>query len=486
MKEQKAPLKPVQAQPVVIPKNQIGLIGLGTMGSNLARNFASKKITTVVFNRTVEKTEEFIKEHGNQYLTGAKTMADFIARIERPRKIFIMVEAGQAVDAVIEGVVPYLEIGDTLVDCGNSFFKDTIRRYISLRTEGVNLIGCGISGGEEGALHGPSIMPGCSPKIWEHFKPFLQKIAAKDFEGKPCVTHIGTDGAGHFVKMVHNGIEYGIMQLIAETYDILRKGHNLPAVKIAAIFKQLNRGKLNSYLLDITAKVLSQKDEFNTKDFLINYVLDSAEQKGTGLWTVFEALKQNVPATTLTEAVYARMASSQKTLRVELSKIYPLKKTKAKAPSKRTIKTIEEALYSAIILTYAQGFELIHKVNQKYKWNVNFAEVARIWQGGCIIRAKILSTITKAYTDSPNTNFLATKLISKELSGNVASLGKLVGFSSEYRISLPAYYSALTYFNSMVEENSSANLIQGLRDYFGAHTYKRTDREGVFHTNWNQ
>lgn len=468
-----------------MPKADVGLIGLAVMGKNLARNIAGKNFHVVVFNRTTEKTEEFIKEFGGKNLSGSKTLKEFVSKLECPRKIILMVQAGPSVDEVIKNLLPLLDKNDIVIDCGNSHYLDTKRRFVELSGRGINFVGCGVSGGEEGALKGPSIMPGGDKNSYAKLKNIFEKIAAKDFSKKPCVTHVGPNGAGHFVKMVHNGIEYGVMQIIAEGYDILRSVYKLRPSEIAKIFESYNKGKLKSYLFEIAEKVLSKEDEFK-KGYLVDHILDKASQKGTGKWTAIESLSHDIELPTITEAVFARLISSKKDQRKILSKIYKsTNKLGKKTPLNKFVKTLESAFYSSILSTYAQGYALIQRVSREEKWDINLSEISRIWEGGCIIRAEILKTLHKAYSKNNSTKHLfEIKEISTELKKTITSLRETVALATFNGTAIPALMSALSYFEGITKENSSANFIQGLRDYFGAHTYERTDRKGTFHTHW--
>ena len=466
-------------------KASIGVIGLATMGANLARNFANNKIKTVVYNRTTEKTNSFIKEFGSEYLSGEKTLKQFIQKLDRPRKIILMVKAGLAVDAVIESILPHLTKEDIVIDCGNSNYKDTITRSQDLKKQHINFIGCGVSGGEEGALNGPSLMPGGNRASFNKLSPLLKKIAAKDFDNKPCVTFVGSNGAGHFTKTVHNGIEYGIMQLMAEAYDLLRKLYKLPPNQIANIFESFNKGTLASYLFEISIPILRTKDQI-TGDHLINKVLDKAAQKGTGMWTSIASYELGQPTPAISEAVYARNLSNFKELRTELSKLYK-RPTKGKKPSlNKFIPQLESALIASIIITYTQGFALLTSAAKQHNWKLNLSEIARIWQGGCIIRAELLKLFTEIYKKQPQlTNLLLSKKIRTLLSKHLPSLGEISTIAIQNSIPLPSHTAALSYFNSLTSLKLPANFIQGLRDHFGAHTFERTDKKGSFHANWS-
>lgn len=465
-------------------KANIGLIGLAVMGANLARNIANKGYKVEVYNRTYEKTTEFLDNYGSENLAGSRHLKEFVEKLEKPRRIIIMVKAGQAVDAVIDELVPLLEKDDTIIDCGNSFYKDSKRRKIKLNELGLNFVDCGVSGGEEGALNGPSLMPGGDEYSWVMSKDIWQAIAAKDFEFGPCVTHLKGEGAGHYVKMVHNGIEYGVMQIMAEAYDILRKQYGVPAGEIAEIFAKFNEGKLNSYLFEIAGKVLRKKDEFNKEVFLIDKILDVAAQKGTGMWTAVESLERAVATPTITTAVYARVSSGEKKQRKLLAERYELKTKNNEILDNDFLKLMEDGLYLAMISVYAQGLALIKKAAQEENWELNMAEISRIWQGGCIIRAKILIEIGKAF-DKKIDNLLESGMAIAAFKENSEALRKIVISGIKSGTPVGALNSALQYLDAMLEENCSANFIQGLRDYFGAHTYMRNDRDGIFHTEFN-
>lgn len=458
-------------------QSEIGLIGLATMGANLARNIANKGFSTVVYNRTTEKTEAFIEEFGHQKLSGARTLKEFVSQIKSPRKIIIMVKAGEPVDTVIKQLTPLLDPEDLIIDCGNSNYQDTIRRCLERKM----FLGCGVSGGEEGALHGPSLMPGGSKASYRKVEKIFKAIAAKDFQGTPCVTYTGDNGAGHYIKTVHNGIEYGVMQMIAEAYEIYRSIYQLPAPKIAEIFKKYNRGKLKSYLMEISAHVLSEPDG---RGYLIDKILDKAGQKGTGRWTAIDALERASTLSTITEAVYARITSGEKELRTKLSKLYTNKRKKS-IPLNKIEKILNDAIYAGMLSSYAQGYHLIQKAAQEQNWQIDLAEISRIWQGGCIIRANILKTLHQAYSKNTQAPHLfAIKDLQKELSKTMPKLRQLVAFAAENAVPIPALASAQNYFEAMTQANSSANMIQGLRDYFGAHTFERTDKKGTFHQEW--
>ena len=467
-------------------KYDIALIGLGVMGQSLARNIASRGFNTLVFNRTTEKAVKFIQEYGNDYLAYEKSLRSLVKNLKTPRKIIVMVNSGEPVDAVIKQLTPLLSKNDIIIDAGNSNYLNTIRRNEELSKKGLNFVGMGVSGGEEGALRGPSIMPGCTKSTWSKIKPILESIAAKDFSGQPTVTHIGTDGAGHYVKMIHNGIEYGVMQMMAEAYGMLKNIYGLSPDQISAIFKKYNRGKLKSYLFEIAVPILSRKDEFK-KGNLIDHILDKAGQKGTGRWTGIDALNKGVALPTITMAVFARNISSYKDQRKKISKLY--KKPKSKKPMKLDlfVKKLGDALYAGMISSYAQGFDLIDVAAKEYKWDINFAEVTRIWEGGCIIRAELLNFLHKAFKSkkSNNPHLFTIKSVQTALQKTLPAWRDINSIAMKNGIPAPALATSLTYFESMTSENLTANFIQGLRDFFGAHTYERIDKKGSFHTEWS-
>jgi len=461
-------------------KSQIGLIGLSTMGANLARNIANHNFKISVFNRTTTVTDKFIENFGSDYISGFNNLEDFVNSIEQPRKIIIMVKAGNPVDLVIESLLKFIDKEDIIIDCGNSNFEDTIRREKYLSEQNINFLGCGVSGGEEGALKGPSLMPGGKRETYNQVAEIFESIAAKDFTENPCVTYLSTDGAGHYVKMVHNGIEYGIMQLMAESYDILRKVYKLQADEISYIFEKLNNGKLKSYLFEISIPILRRRDKNNS--FLIDNILDSAGQKGTGKWTAIDSLKRGISVSIISEAVFARITSSFKEKRVELNKLYPKTDKKPEIELNEFITILENALFSGMLISYAQGFDLISQAAIEQGWEINMSEVSRIWQGGCIIRAKILKLLEQYFKENQNHLFQV-----KEFKITDYELRKLVTLGLNHNISLPSFFASISYFDAMTSINSPANFIQALRDYFGAHTFKRIDKEGVFHEdNWNE
>lgn len=467
-------------------KSNVGLIGLAVMGSNLARNMADHGFVVSVYNRTKERTMEFKKEFGEPRLVATYSYREFIESLERPRKVVIMVKAGEAVDGVINDLLPYLDAGDIVIDAGNSFYKDTQRRYVALKEKKMQFVGMGVSGGEEGALKGPSIMPGGDRKAWMAIAPILKAIAAKDFSGKPCVAYVGNDGAGHYVKMIHNGIEYAVMELMAESYALLKNLYGLEPPQIADIFEKYYKGKLNSYLFEIALPVLRRKDDLTGKGYLLDRILDRAGSKGTGQWASVDALQRGVSIVSITEAVFARYESAAREDRLKLAKLYPKRGSFKKPPLKVFVPLLENALYAAMISAYAQGYDLIQKTAAEEGWDINLAEITRIWEGGCIIRAKLLNVLHKAYaqTKLKDSALLSVPGIVTLMKRYVPDLQKFVGTAGGSGVAIPGFSSALFYFQNMTSKETSANFIQGLRDYFGAHTYERTDRPGTFHTAW--
>jgi 6-phosphogluconate dehydrogenase len=463
---------------------QVGLIGLAVMGENLALNIESRGYSMAVFNRTYAKTERFMGDRakGKQFV-GPEKIEDFVAALEKPRKIILMVKAGVAVDAFIEKLLPLLDRGDLLIDGGNSYFHDTIRRNKALSEKGILYIGTGVSGGEEGALKGPSIMPGGQKEAYDLIGDVLTAISAK-VNGDPCCTYIGPDGAGHYVKMVHNGIEYGDMQLIAEAYMIMKTALGLDHKALHKVFAEWNQGDLNSYLIEITRDIFARMDE-ETGQPLVEIVLDKAQQKGTGKWTSQSALDLGVPASTIAEAVFARCISAIKEERVAASKSLSGPDSTYKGNKERFIDAIRDALYASKVCSYAQGFQLMAGAGAEYNWPLKFGEIAMIWRGGCIIRAHFLNRIKEAYDRDPALkNLLLDPYFKDIIERSQANWRKVVSAAAELGIPIPAFSSALGYYDSYRRERLPANLIQAQRDYFGAHTYERVDREGVFHSSW--
>lgn len=465
---------------------QIGVTGLAVMGRNLARNFARNGYTVAVHNRTAAKTRALVEEFGHEgEFVGAESAEDFVAALERPRRLVVMVKAGEPTDAVIREFAPLLEPGDMIVDGGNAHFADTRRRERELREQGIHFVGTGVSGGEEGALNGPSIMPGGSKESYEALGPMLEKISAKAADGSPCTAHIGPDGAGHFVKMVHNGIEYADMQLIAEAYQLLRDVAGYRPAEIADIFRTWNTGRLDSYLIEITAEVLAHVDAATGEPF-VDVVQDQAEQKGTGRWTVQIALDLGVPVSGIAEAVFARSLSGHKELRdasrgLAGPKAEPLGKAEAAAFADR----VEQALYASKIVSYTQGFHEIAAGSDAYDWNIDLGRVASIWRGGCIIRAAFLDRIRAAYdarADLPS--LLADESFAREIGAAQDDWRAVLVAATRQGVPAPGFAAALAYYDALRADRLPAALTQGQRDYFGAHTYRRTDREGSFHTLW--
>jgi 6-phosphogluconate dehydrogenase len=465
---------------------QIGLIGLAVMGENLARNIERNGFPIAVYNRSWEKTEALLAGHAKgKNFVGAKTPAEFVAALERPRRIITMVKAGGPVDAVIDELKPLLDAGDILVDGGNSHFSDTDRRVTALDPTGIKFFGMGVSGGEEGALWGPSIMPGGDAETYRHLEPILTKIAAKADSG-PCVTYVGKKSAGHFVKMVHNGIEYGDMQLIAESYDLLRYGLGLGSAEIADVFADWNAGDLQSFLIEITAKIVNFKDDKGGRKPLVDAIVDAAGQKGTGKWTTTAALDLGVAIPTITAAVDARIMSSQRATRLVAAKTFPPAPKPIKSGKKAAIADIRAALYASKICSYAQGFVLLAEASKSFGYGVKLGEMARIWKGGCIIRAVFLDRIRQAFDRDPNlANLLLDKDFAKAIKTRADSWRKTVQLGIKLGIALPAMSASLAYFDGFRRARTPANIIQGQRDFFGAHTYERLDRKGIFHTEWS-
>jgi 6-phosphogluconate dehydrogenase len=469
-------------------KSQVGLIGLGVMGENLVLNIERNKYSVSVYNRTSEKTDAFLQAKAKgKNIFGYKDIESFVKSLTTPRKIILLVKAGNAVDSTIESLLPYLEKNDIIIDGGNSFFEDTRRREKQLSQKNIFLIGSGVSGGEEGALWGPSLMPGGDKGAYDKVKPLWEAIAAKA-DGEPCVTYLGADGAGHFVKMVHNGIEYGDMQLIAETYDFMRKGLGLSANEISQAFMQWNKGELNSFLIEITAQILTVVDPDTGKP-LVDVIVDKAGQKGTGKWTAECAQELAVPIPTIDAALTARLISSIKEERVKASEYLPGPKANIENADKdKLIKALSNALFASKICSYAQGLALIKRASTYYKWNINLSETARIWKGGCIIRASMLNEITKAFKEKPDlSNLLLYPAFSQWLEQAQNNWRLIVSTAFTYGIPIPAMSASLAYFDSYRTANLPQNLTQAQRDFFGAHTYERLDKPelGFIHTEWS-
>ncbi|CAB0506387.1 NADP-dependent phosphogluconate dehydrogenase [Corynebacterium diphtheriae] len=468
---------------------QIGVVGLAVMGSNLARNFAHKGHTVAVFNRSFEKTQALMDQHGDEgnFIPSA-TIEEFVASLEKPRRAIIMVQAGSATDAVINQLADAMDEGDIIIDGGNALYTDTIRRESEIAQRGLNFVGAGISGGEEGALNGPSIMPGGPDKSWEALGPLLESIAAQ-VDGTPCVTHIGPDGAGHFVKMVHNGIEYADMQVIGEAYQLLRYATEMQPSEIADVFKTWNQGDLDSYLIEITSEVLAQVDS-ETGTPLIDLIVDEAGQKGTGRWTVKAALDLGIATTGIGEAVFARALSGATTQRKAAQGNLPAGTLKSLASlnidKDQFVEDIRRALYASKLVAYAQGFDEIIAGSAEHNWDVDPRDLATIWRGGCIIRAKFLNRIVEAYDANPELpSLLLDPYFKTELESLIDSWRRVVVAATQLGLPVPVFASSLSYYDSLRAERLPAALIQGQRDFFGAHTYRRTDKDGSFHTLWS-
>jgi 6-phosphogluconate dehydrogenase len=467
-------------------KADIGLIGLAVMGENLVLNMESKGFTVAVYNRSVEKVDNFIRGRGKaKKFLGAHSIKELAELIKRPRKIMMLVKAGQPVDDLIEQILPYLEPGDIIIDGGNSYFPDTIRRARYVEEKGFLYIGTGVSGGEEGALTGPSIMPGGSVKAWPEVKLLFQAIAAKVEDGTPCCDWVGEDGAGHFVKMVHNGIEYGDMQLISEAYHILRNLTGMTCDEMHHVFAEWNKGELNSYLIEITAAILAYRD--SSGEPLVEKILDTAGQKGTGKWTGIEALELGVPLTLIAEAVFARSLSAIKNERVKASGILISNQTPYTGDKHNLVEDLRHALYASKIISYAQGYALMHTAAREYNWNLNYGGIALMWRGGCIIRSIFLEKIKESYNHDPELqNLLLDPYFTSRVTEAQSGWRRVVAAAVLHGIPIPALSSALAYFDGYRSARLPANLLQAQRDYFGAHTYERIDRPRgqFFHTNW--
>ena len=463
----------------------VGMVGLAVMGSNLARNLARNGYTVAVYNRTHARTETLMAEHGHEgAFVPAETIEDFVASLKRPRCALIMVQAGAGTDAVIDQLADLMEEGDIIVDAGNANFHDTIRREKVIRARGLHYVGTGVSGGEEGALLGPSIMPGGTIESYDRLGPMLEAISAK-VDGEPCCAHIGPDGAGHFVKMVHNGIEYADMQLIAEAYDLLRRGLGASPAELADIFTEWNTGELNSYLIEITAEVLRQIDA-ETGLPLVDVIVDGAGQKGTGRWTVQNALDLGVPLTGIAEATFARALSSSTPQRSASGPLAANAEPLTVPDREAFIEDVRRALYASKVVAYSQGFEQIGAASAEFGWDIERATLSRIWRGGCIIRAGFLNDITRAYEANPGAPLLlAEDAFAQNVNECVPSWRRVVAVGALHGIPLPAFSSSLSYYDGVRAERLPAALLQGQRDFFGAHTYRRIDKDGVFHTLWS-
>ena len=469
-------------------KQQIGVVGMAVMGRNLALNIESRGYSVSIFNRSSSKTDEVIALHPDKKLVPTYTVEEFVNSLEKPRRILLMVKAGEATDKTIQSLLPHLDKGDILIDGGNTFFKDTIRRNEMLANSGINFIGTGVSGGEEGALKGPAIMPGGQKDAYDLVAPILEEIAAKADDGAPCVTYVGPNGAGHYVKMVHNGIEYGDMQLIAESYDILRRVGGLTVEETAEVFKSWNTGELDSYLIEITADILTKKDPESGKP-MVEVIMDTAGNKGTGKWTSQSALDLGVPLPLITESVFARYISTLKEEREVASKeLSPIKVPELSNTEKQAlVESVRKGLYFSKIMSYAQGFAQMRVASEEFDWNLNYGEIAKIFRAGCIIRAQFLQKITDAFERDPELkNLLLDKYFLYVTESYQAAVREVVVTAVQAGIPVPTFSSALAYYDSYRSEVLPANLIQAQRDYFGAHTYNRVDKPGVFHFEWAQ
>ena len=467
-------------------KMDIGLIGLAVMGENLVMNLESKGFSVAVYNRTVDKVTNFVEGRAKgKNILGTYSLEDLVASLKTPRKVMIMVKAGQPVDNLIEQLIPLLEEGDIIIDGGNSHFPDTIRRTKYVEDKGLLYVGTGVSGGEEGALLGPSLMPGGSPEAWPHIQPMFQAVAAQVEDGSPCADWVGQDGAGHFVKMVHNGIEYGDMQLICEAYHLLKDLLGLSPQEMHQIFSEWNQGELDSYLIEITADILAYQDEDGSA--LVEKILDTAGQKGTGKWTAVSSLDEGVPLTLIGEAVYSRFLSALKDERVAASQVLEGPKPNFTGDKKAFVEDIKQALYASKIVSYAQGYALMRAAAESHGWDLNYGGIALMWRGGCIIRSAFLGDIKKAFDQNPDlANLLLDPFFKEQITKAQDSWRRVCATAMLHGIPVPAFSAALSYYDGYRSERLPANLLQAQRDYFGAHTYERIDRPRgeFFHTNW--
>ncbi len=469
------------------PKGDIALIGLAVMGQNLILNMSDKGYTVVAYNRTVSKVDDFLNNaaKGRDTILGAHSIEEMIAMLKRPRKIMLLVKAGDAVDKFIETLLPHLDKGDLIIDGGNSHFPDTVRRTKYLEEKGILYIGTGVSGGEEGARFGPSMMPGGNPEAWPLVKDVFQAVCAKTPQGEPCCDWVGEDGAGHYVKMTHNGIEYGDMQLICEAYQLMKEGLGLGNQEMHEVFAEWNKGELDSYLVEITRDILGKKDDDG--NYVVDTILDTAGQKGTGKWTGISSLDLGVPVTLIGEAVYARCLSAMKDERVEASKILRGPNKQFDGDKKEFVEDIRRALLASKLVSYAQGYMLMREAAKEYGWNLNYGGIALMWRGGCIIRSVFLGKIKDAFDKNPDlNNLLLDDYFREVIEGCQASWRKVVTKAVELGVPVPAFTTALSFYDGFRSERLPANLLQAQRDYFGAHTYERVDqpRGKFFHTNW--
>ena len=467
-------------------KPQIGVVGMAVMGKNLALNIESRGYSVAIYNRTGSKTEKVVADHPDKNLVPSYTIEDFVNSLETPRRIILMVKAGAPTDATIKSLLPHLDKGDVLIDGGNTFFQETMRRNEELDNSGINFIGMGVSRGEKGALEGPSLMPGGQKEAYDLVEPILKKIAAKAEDGEACVTYVGPNGAGHYVKMVHNGIEYGDMELIAESYNLMRNLLGLSNDEISDVFNEWKDGELKSYLIDITADILTRKDDLGTGKPIVDVILDRAGNKGTSKWSSQSALELGVPQSLITESVYARYISAMKDERVAASQVLPNPEFDlGDVNKKELVEKIRRALYFSKIMSYAQGFEQLRVASENYDWNLNYGDMAKIWREGCIIRAQFLQKITDAYEKNPELKNLMLddyfKKIVEEYQNDVRDIAAL---AIKAGVACPGFSSAITYYDQYRSAHLPANIIQAQRDYFGAHTYERTDREGIYHYEW--
>jgi 6-phosphogluconate dehydrogenase len=468
------------------PTADIALIGLAVMGQNLILNMNDHGYTVVAYNRTTSKVDEFLaKEAKGTQVVGAHSIEEMVSKLKRPRRVMMLVKAGKPVDEFIEQLIPHLEPGDIIIDGGNSLYDDTIRRTKYVESKGLLYIGTGVSGGEEGARRGPSIMPGGSPAAWPHVKEIFQSVAAKVEGGAPCCDWVGENGAGHYVKMVHNGIEYGDMQLICEAYDLMSRGLEMTADEMQKVFAEWNKGDLDSYLIEITAEILAKKDDDGTP--LVDKILDTAGQKGTGKWTVISSQELGIPITLMAEAVYSRCVSALKDERVKAARKLKGPRSKISGDRTKLIEDIRQALYASKIVSYAQGYMLMRAAAKEYNWNLNYGGIALMWRGGCIIRSRFLGKIKEAYDNNPKlSNLMLDDFFRGAIKGSQKSWRNIVALAAKKGIPVPAFSTALAFYDSYRSARLPANLLQAQRDYFGAHTYERLDkaRGEFFHTNW--